>query len=482
MVFKIAIRNILRSPRRNFLIVFLIAAGSACFFFADTLFDNTNEGLKKSFVGSLTASYALGSDSDFGISLFGNELPIVADYEPIIPLLAFREWQQKLDGLKGLEVYSPIVSAAASVKIGAFTVSAPVFGVEAESYFRVLPDIKIDYGDILALSEDGVFLNSAIAGQAEARLKRPLKAGEEIVFSMYSQGSFQLRKGHFAGVYSYPAPNEVLDRLILASPSLVRSLANYTMGFTDPDAATIEEDDFSFDSLFDFAQDTQADFQDGLDLSELEAELKDIEERNLQASTDSAAWSFILLKAEKNREKLLASGIRSIIKKEGLPARLLSWREAAGTTALMPWAVQTVFAFGLGFIMLGAVLVITNALVTSVLERSSEYATMRGIGAQKLFITRLVFTESIIITLLASFTGLLAASIGVYFVNRSGIEFVNPLLVSLFGTVLRVRPGVLLYLKHSIIAFGAGSLAWLYPVYLALRVQPARAMGKAGQQ
>jgi ABC-type lipoprotein release transport system permease subunit len=60
---------------------------------------------------------------------------------------------------------------------------------------------------------------------------------------------------------------------------------------------------------------------------------------------------------------------------------------------------------------------------------------------------------------------------------QSGITLENPLLQSLFGGV-EVRPVVRPQnvLIHLGLGAGIGLLAWIYPVLLAVRIQPASIM------
>jgi len=139
--------------------------------------------------------------------------------------------------------------------------------------------------------------------------------------------------------------------------------------------------------------------------------------------------------------------------------------------------VQTAFYVGLGFVSLGAILVIMNALVISVLERSAEIGTMRGLGAGAGFIRRLFVAESMLLTLGAALVGVLAGAMLSIWLSRVGLTVSNPLLVSLFGGVaIRPVPTLSAMMYHLGLAAVVGALAWIYPVSLAMRIQPVTAM------
>jgi len=81
---------------------------------------------------------------------------------------------------------------------------------------------------------------------------------------------------------------------------------------------------------------------------------------------------------------------------------------------------------------------------------------------------------------MGSLVGILAGAIIAGYLARTGLSVTNPLLVSLFGGNL-VRPLVTLRsaLLHLVLASAVGALAWIYPVSLAMRVQPIAAMNAA---
>jgi putative ABC transport system permease protein len=379
-----------------------------------------------------------------------------------------------------VEVWTPIVSGAAQIRVAGYAANVPVFGVDPRTYFSVCSDIVIERGDAAALSEGGVFINASLIATIEAAVGRTLVPGEDVVFGMYSGGSFRLKKGAFAGVHRYVSPTEALDRVVLADATLVRSIANYTLGFTKADAlASSSEPDggFDLDSLFSDAKDTSSVTEEGLTLANVETSMAETGERDALIMTDSAAWSFALARARDGHERSLAAELDRSISDAGLDYESMSWRSAAGMSAQVLFAVQAAFYAGLGFVALGAVLVIMNALVISVLERSAEIGTMRGLGAGSSFIRRLFIAESMLLTMSAALVGLVAGAMLSAWLARNGIAVSNPLLISLFGgQTIRPMATAGSFLSHLLLAALVGASAWIYPVSLAMKVQPVAAM------
>lgn len=456
--------------------------GIAVLFIANAVFEGTNDGLERTFVGSFTGDAVLSEKSDTAYSLFGNEVPIVSEYETVPPLHSHADLIKQLDSLSDLAAYTSIVSAPAQINISGYRQNVPLFGIDPETYFDVCVDVEIQTGDVSTLSTEGVFLNSVIAADAEAALERPLEPGEPVSFSMYVGNSFRVRTAPFLGVHEYAGTTEALERVVLADLVTVRSLANYTLGYSSASSkeeSPVEEDLFDMDDLFSENLDVVIDGEAELDLAGVEAALADTGDRDALVLTDDGAWSFILMRAHEGRESRLIKSLQRMLNNNSIEADLLSWRRAAGSTALILFAVQTLFYVGLGFLGLGAVLVIMNALVISVLERTNEIGTMRSIGASAGFIRGIFVAESLMITMGGSMLGIVLGAIASAVLNRTGIQLENPVLISLFGgTTLspQVSAGSIFF--HAGIAMILGGLAWIYPVSLAIKIQPIAAMNK----
>ncbi len=498
LIIKLALRNLGRNTRKTLLIGILISLGMALLFFSGAVFESTNRGLKTSFTGSLTGDVAVSASSDVPFSLFGVEVPIISSYENIPSLSGYPDLADALETMKYVEAWTPIVSAAAFLEAGngSSRTAVPVFGIDPETYFSVCKDIIVKEGDTGMLSRGGIFLNERLAREIEGDMGRALVIGEPLLLSMYSDGTFRIRKGVFSGIIDYISYTDPLDTVVLADVTIVRSLVNYTLGIIDDKEKDTSEagsgDLFNLDSLFDSAEQPEAESTEasgispeeetetGLTLEYLEEFLsQEAEPVFNQVDSDSAAWSFVLFRAADGKAAALRKNLSVEIEKKGWPMRVLDWRSAAGLGAQAVFALQALFYGGIIFIVLGAVLVIMNALVISVFERIKEIGTMRGLGAGKGFIRSLFITESMILTLSASATGILLGIVFSMAASVSGITVNNELLAALFGgNVIRPFISVSGILKHLLIAFAAASLAWIYPVSLAIKIQPAEIMGK----
>ena len=483
MILKIAFRNICRNTRKTILLGTLIALGMAFLFFANAVFESADQGVRTSFVGSLTGDVVMASESETPFSLFGNEIPVIDDYEVIPSIPGYADISEDFDSLAYARSYTPVVSGAAGVEVGDYRGSAAVFGIVPGSYFEVCCDIEIASGNPADISEGGIFLCQSIKDAAEKKLGRALEKGEEVKLSLYSNGSFKLRKGTYAGCHRYINQTAPFDAIILADPTIVRGLIDYTAGnlVADDGGKSSEPavtDDFDLDTLFAESEDTEKAQDEGFSLDRIESILADTTERDALAQVSSSAWSFVLFKAEDGRERQLKRELAAMARENRWNVEIKSWRKGAGLSAQMVFALKAAFNVGILFIIIGAVLVIVNALVISVLERSYEIGTMRGIGAGKPFISALFIAESMMLTLTAATIGIIIGAVAAALFS-GGIALHNDLLITMFGgDVLRPVVTFKNIALHFAGAALVGALSWIYPVSLAVKIQPVTIMGR----
>lgn len=484
LILRIALRNLLRHPIKTFLIGSLIAL-SICFLFCtNAIFENTSRGLKTSFIGSLTGNFAISAWSEEPFGIFGSEVPIVSEYQRIPPIADFMTLSDVLNSEQACEVWTPLVSVIAQVNIGGYTVKCPVFGVDASTYFSVCSDIIEEWGEKEALTKGGIFLNSELAAGAEGYIGRPLIIGEPIVFSMYMNGSFRARRGIYSGVYRYPAPTEAMKRIVLADPVIVRALCDYTMGYSmmnqQETGTNSNEPILDLDGLFSEEKDIVVAPTTEFSLTDLEATLADTAGREALVATDAAAWSFVLVRIKPDNDTdAVRWDVVKELRRRQVNVRVMDWRNTVGSGALMLFAIRIAFNIGMGVLILGAVLIVMNALVISVLERTDEIGTMRALGASRGFIRSLFILETMIQTMVSAAIGVGVGSIITIILTQRGIPIINPLLITLFGgNSIKPMIEIRAIFIHFIGAVFVASFAWIYPVSIALKIQPVSAMAE----
>jgi putative ABC transport system permease protein len=162
---------------------------------------------------------------------------------------------------------------------------------------------------------------------------------------------------------------------------------------------------------------------------------------------------------------------------QDMEAQAVDWKAASGGFGSLADTLQVVFNVLILIIAVVAVIIIMNTLVISVIERTTEIGTMRALGAQKLMVRRMFILETLSISVVFGLAGIgLGAGI-IAILNLTGIAAPNPFFEILFGgKVLHplMPPSAVLYALAVIV--GIGVIASLYPVAIALRIQPVQAI------
>ena len=118
-----------------------------------------------------------------------------------------------------------------------------------------------------------------------------------------------------------------------------------------------------------------------------------------------------------------------------------------------------------------------NTLVISVIERTPEIGTMRALGAQKKFIWKMFIFETFSITIVFGILGILLAFLIIWILNMIGIPATNTFLEILFaGKELHPQISGMSVATSMIAVCIVGFIAHLYPVSVALKIQPIRAI------
>jgi putative ABC transport system permease protein len=155
----------------------------------------------------------------------------------------------------------------------------------------------------------------------------------------------------------------------------------------------------------------------------------------------------------------------------------MDWRRTAGMSARMVVLLRLIYNVGFILFGLAAIIVIVNLLVIQIIERTPEVGTIRALGATTGFVQRLLISETVLLSLCGGLAGIIIGSALVFLLRLIRFQLDNQLLQTLFGgnvLYLTVSPSVALVCV--LIAVLIGFLSSLYPVHLALRIQPARSL------
>ncbi|MGL4982181.1 MAG: ABC transporter permease [Treponemataceae bacterium] len=483
IIVKIALRNILRKPRQTILLGSLILIGMTLVFLSNTIFEGTKQGLKRSYAGSLTSDIIITEKNTFTTSIFGNDMPLIGEYQTTPALSFFPQIEAYLHDNQHVENWTPVISTFARLEYGNQRENTHIFGIDSNSYFQICNEIDISniQLDLLQAGKKGVAINKNLLEALEQNSDKKLEIGDALQLTFATANSFNIEKAVFAGSYSYVSDFDPFNRIILSDPNLLRELIDYAnIETVSIDNLHTIDDLGDLESLF-FTEeeDFEATKKSDSFLTIIEDTLTDISSKEENTDFSNGLWNFILVNTAKGKAALVEKDLRAQGHENDWGIKVLNWRLGSGLNSQAAFALQITFNAGLIFIIIAAVLVLMNGLMISVLERMSEIGTMRAIGSNKAFIAKLFFTESAIMVCFFSFFGIIIGILFSFFVLSKNIALDNEILMSLFGGKT-LHPVVTLPLisYHILGAVTISILSWIYPMFIALRVAPAQVMGK----
>ena len=163
--------------------------------------------------------------------------------------------------------------------------------------------------------------------------------------------------------------------------------------------------------------------------------------------------------------------------KEGIEAQAADWKAAAGPFSASIDVIRIVFNIAIIIVAVVAVIIMTNTLVISVIERTGEIGTMRALGAKKGFVRKMFLVETLAIAVVFGLIGTVVAFGAIGIINLAHIQATNAFLKILFaGNVLHPSLSASAVIWSLVLVSLVAIVAHLYPVSLALKVQPVRAM------
>lgn len=157
--------------------------------------------------------------------------------------------------------------------------------------------------------------------------------------------------------------------------------------------------------------------------------------------------------------------------------KVVDWKQAAGTLGQLVTVIRAVLLIAVGIILIVAMAIINNSIMMTTLERTREIGTLRAIGAQRSFVLRMFFIETLSISVLSTFAGALAAVGLVFFLGVRGIASPSDFVSFLFGGP-RLYPTTSIWLAvWAPLSVSLLALVFtMYPAFLASRISPAAAM------
>jgi ABC-type lipoprotein release transport system permease subunit len=478
MIWAFVFRNITRNKRNSFIMILLIGVITCLFFIGNSVMRKSDQGLRQTYVENITGDIVIQKITDVTMNLFGANTPVIEEYFTIPVLPAYEAVLDEVRSVPGVDAVTSQVSGLAIVDIAGVREGFLLCGLDAATYFSLFPGISITEGRKLEPGEYGVMINEKLASAIEKAKGIRLGPGDPVILTSGSSIGFKIREVPLAGVFSYQSSGLYMWNIVLTDPQTVRALMSVQVASADVDVpdnalALLNND---IDDIFNSPEDTSGSRTDekGLSVDDLVSILG--QENAAAGPVYGGDWNFIIVRVAKG---VSASKVMEELNERLLPYGVcaVSWRTAAGVSALLVLLLQALFNGGVVLVSIAGILTIVNLLLIAVFRRTREIGTLRALGASDGYIRILILGENLILSLIAGALGIAAGGILIYVINRMNINVTNELIISLLGDFvvkLAFLPEVAC--TAFAVAVFVGVCASLYPVQKAVRIEPVVAV------
>jgi len=476
---KIALRNLKEHKVKTIIIGTLIAIAITLLVLGNSFMDSVTAGMQRTYSETYTADLIVHAPTDPGISLFGaigpsaanSTLPQIEDLDLVTGIL-------EEEGLN----WTPLATGIGSISIDEETASFGLFwGIDEVRHLEVFPHaISLKSGRWLEPGDEGVILGQGRKEAMEEALETQINVGDSIILTGFSGSAGpKIRELEIVGIFEYQPSNTFLDMVSLIDNKALTAIAGLGVSKVQIEDLSLEEQELlgEVDEL-DFFNDESA-FQSFISLEDSHVDNSDF---SLDVSglgeNYRPNWHFLLIDTDGSSEAArVKAQLEDRFAQEGLNLVVDDWRWGAGVSAEIAFALQFVLNIVILIISVVAIIIIMNTLVISVTERIGEIGTIRAIGGQKGFIRGLITWETLTTTGLFGVLGIILAAIILLILNILGLSTTDEFLQILIGGEV-FRPFLSIpSVIWSLFAVGSiGLLSSLYPVSLAMKVQPVVAM------
>jgi putative ABC transport system permease protein len=491
VILTMAYRNLREHRTKTLIIGSLVAIGLVVLVVGNSLIDTSEAGVRALYTENFTGDIAITAAGDLSPSLFalgggaarlaGTAVTPVIERHP--DLMAY---------LESLPWVAGSVSQAGGIATaeveGEGSTIVQLFGVDPGEYLAMFPDtIRIVRGRFIEGDEEGIVLSEAVAASLAESVGHPVAPGDRLLLrGSNAVSGTKIREVVVRGIIGFPreAPNlsliSYVDLTTLRVLLGMNRVTDVAVDLAPSERASLGGIDES--DLFgggDLVQAAATGSVTGADDEYLDV-LGDTSDADLYRAVDPDAYDHVLLRlaAGTSASRSIAA-LNAYFERNDLPVRAWGWVDTAGQMATIVSSLKVVFNLLILVVAVVAVIIIMNTLVISVTERMGEIGTMRAIGAQRSFVRALITVETLMITLVFGTAGIAAGVAALLAIGGAGVRVSGVFLQVLFGGEV-IRPvisgGSLAASLAMVLAVGA--LASLYPVAVALKVPPVRAMSR----
>jgi putative ABC transport system permease protein len=499
VILRIAFRNMWEHKSKTLIIGILVALGCMVLVLGNAFMDSSERGIRQMFIENFTGDVMIHGPSDSAVSIFGVEsmsmdsstdIPTIPEYETV---LARVKADPRVKTVTSMTSAYGLLTAdgddnAMSEDDNESMIFGMVFGVDSDSYFTAFPAVKITAGRLLASSDSAsCMLSKTQLDKLAKKYGHPFGVGDKVLINGFGTAGMKIREVTVVGVYSFASEDTV--PFVYTDVETARILGGLTLGSgeelelpaeqTALLASTSDEDVFGDDMFSSDMVDSAPTKGSAFSAKSASDLIGDVTKRDEANRADTGAWNFLLIRLKNSSDSArFMADYKAWLGEQAIDARLTDWKGAAGTMGSFADILRVIFYIALIIVSVVAVIIMMNTLVVSVVERTPEIGTMRALGAPKGFIRSMFLAETLTITAAFGLIGSVISVIAIFVLNALHIEAANDLVKMLFGgPTLTLVPKLSSFIAAIVAMFAVGYLAHLFPVSVALKVEPVKAMG-----
>ena len=480
VLIRIAFRNLLEHRSKTLIIGTLLALGVIILIVGNAFMDTAERGVKESFTDNFTGDVFISGKATNGtVSLFGVQAAGGQETTPILPY-----YDRIIDKLSSMPQVQDKASQITGFGLATIANSdeqtfALLFGIEPGEYRRIFDQAKIVDGHFLEPGEEGIVITKGALERVNKQLKQELKVGDKLMLTGMGSMGFKIRSVPIVGLVEYKNGSEASDFITYVDVNTARILQGLTLG-NDADtpvsdsqkallAQSSEDEMFGGGEVVETSSRTPA---------EPVAAAPVVAAPVPQSVADTGAWQFILVKLKHpSQAPKVVAELNQWFATEGIDAQAGGWKMAAGPFSQSIDVVRIIFDIAIIIVSVVAIIIMTNTLVISVIERTGEIGTMRALGAQRGFVRKMFLVETLTIAVVFGAIGTALGTGIIGILNLAHIEAGNAFLQILFaGKILHASASLGSIISSLVLVIVVAILAHIYPVSLALKIEPVRAM------
>jgi len=437
---------------------------------------NAKKLSRQSIIDNLTGDFIIYSSRTKekpGPFTFSNPLPNLEKVEEI------KKYLSEYNEIEGYTAYAQNISIIAVENEKQLELPLIYTAVEPDTYLKVFKNINILKGSFFGqLSNDqntqtknqfenevGVVISEAQNDRYEEQYGVRFDVGDKItIYGLTAGGAVNAVKTQIKGIFVPSKYENFFNYINFIDMLTYSNLYNFTgiqkgslPGEIEQKLTTEDEDEiFEIAFMEDFPR---------VDLEKLET-----------VQFSGQTMISVRLKDGVNATKVIEK-IKKDSEKYGFNVAL--WDEASGGLARLSEALQGFIYAATGLIFIIVIFILMNVLIINIIERTSEIGTIRAIGARKGFVMLMFLSEALILNIIAGLAGIAISALLILIFGKIGILLPGPVSQFLTG-------GGRLYPELSIVTIGQALLiivfvtilATLYPLRLATKVTPLKAMSE----